>query len=530
MLSLETEGRISKLFQVISEGEIAIEISRANLSSHSQFAPYQIFKRIDSESKNFITETNIVSFLQQNGIFSTIKEAKMIILFYDSDKSKSLTYSQFLNLIVSDSADIPRKINNKLYSGNLIPFAIEYCVCRIIENELNLIREIESVLDDIKQRKDFSAFDLYRTIKGEGEFVSGEVLMRFMRRNDTKVNYEDIKRIMKRLDIDRNGYVTCEDLECVFGLGLSEPNKNTLSTINANKSNFFSHNSTPTNALVREKISDNLFLRNVPERKNEYDIDNNKYTKESLFANSTNYHTSNPFINTSSSINTGEAMLISFIKMLMDIELKIEKLKCELSLRADFNIEDAYKIFTNTHSNFITQSDLKNGLHSLNIHTSYDDIQLLINKYSLNHDSVLYYNDLFDLLTPFNRTNRNEIESRTSSLVNKYNKSEVFLSTTKMCLVNLLNFIIETERIVEKERHKLNKNFSVNVRDIFNQIDKANRGSFSILDLNLFLKEKNVTFIPKEADLLFIRLDKERKGQIDLNAHVYEIKPITQYI
>ena len=290
MLSLETEGRISELFQVISEGEIAIEISRANLSSHSQFAPYQIFKRIDSESKNFITETNIVSFLQQNGIFSTIKEAKMIILFYDSDKSKSLTYSQFLNLIVSDCADIPRKINNKLYSGNLIPFAIEYCVCRIIENELNLIREIESVLDDIKQRKDFSVFDLYRTIKGEGEFVSGEVLMRFMRRNDTKVNYGDIKRIMKRLDIDRNGYVTCEDLECVFGLGLSEPNKNTLSTINANKSYFFSHNSTPTNGLLREKISENLFLRNVPERKNEDNIDNNKYTKESLFTNSTNYH------------------------------------------------------------------------------------------------------------------------------------------------------------------------------------------------------------------------------------------------
>ena len=63
-----------------------------------------------------------------------------------------------------------------------------------------------------------------------------------------------------------------------------------------------------------------------------------------------------------------------------------------------------------------------------------------------------------------------------------------------------------------------------------NQIDKANRGRFSILDLNLFLKEKNVTFIPKEADLLFIRLDKERKGQIDLNAFVHEIKPITQYI
>ena len=60
---------------------------------------------------------------------------------------------------------------------------------------------------------------------------------------------------------------------------------------------------------------------------------------------------------------------------------------------------------------------------------------------------------------------------------------------------------------------------------LFNTIDKVGRGSFSILDLNLFLQEKEVTYLPKEADLLFIRLDRERKGQINLSAFVREISP-----
>ena len=92
-------------------------------------------------------------------------------------------------------------------------------------------------------------------------------------------------------------------------------------------------------------------------------------------------------------------------------------------------------------------------------------------------------------------------------------------------MVNLLKFIIETENVIERERERLNKIYTLNIRDVFNTIDKVGRGSFSILDLNLFLQEKEVTYLPKEADLLFIRLDRERKGQINLSAFVREISP-----
>ena len=169
---------------------------------------------------------------------------------------------------------------------------------------------------------------------------------------------------------------------------------------------------------------------------------------------------------------------------------------------------------------------MQKGLNALDIYPNYYEIILLMKKYSLNDDDSLSYSDLFDMLTPFCREYRIMIEERQSmNTFTHYNKGEIFLNTTKGCLVNLLKFIIETENVIERERERLNKIYTLNIRDVFNTIDKVGRGSFSILDLNLFLQEKEVTYLPKEADLLFIRLDRKRKGQINLSAFVREISP-----
>ena len=246
-----------------------------------------------------------------------------------------------------------------------------------------------------------------------------------------------------------------------------------------------------------------------------------------MFSNQTSYSRTNPYINVSNSPQRiNEEVVIQFLKLIMDIELKIEKLKIDLAKRVDFNIGDAFQVFENTHHNFITQSDLQKGLNALDIYPNYYEIILLMKKYSLNDDDSLSYSDLFDMLTPFFFFYRIMIEERQSmNTFTHYNKGEIFLNTTKGCLVNLLKFIIETENVIERERERLNKIYTLNIRDVFNTIDKVGRGSFSILDLNLFLQEKEVTYLPKEADLLFIRLDRERKGQINLSAFVREISP-----
>jgi hypothetical protein len=64
MLSIETEARLAKLFLNVADGEKAVEISRQVLGEQLDFDPYQVFKKLDTESKNYIDEFNIVDFLK----------------------------------------------------------------------------------------------------------------------------------------------------------------------------------------------------------------------------------------------------------------------------------------------------------------------------------------------------------------------------------------------------------------------------------------------------------------------------------
>jgi hypothetical protein len=64
MLSIETEARLAKLFLNIADGEKAVEKSRQLLGDQLDFDPYQTFKKLDLESKNYVDEFNIVDFLK----------------------------------------------------------------------------------------------------------------------------------------------------------------------------------------------------------------------------------------------------------------------------------------------------------------------------------------------------------------------------------------------------------------------------------------------------------------------------------
>ena len=526
MLSIETENLIENLFMKLSETEIEIEVSRKNLCSQPGFEPYQIFKRFDRESKNFVTEGNIIDFLHQNSVYCTDKEAKYLILFYDTDKSRSLTYSQFLNIILCDGAHNKRTIT-KMQVCKHLPYAIEFSVCRVFEKEINLVRTVDNLITHIKQRRDFSVFDVFRTIKGEGDFVTGDALANFLLRNRAKFNGDDIKRIIKKLDIDKNGYVTMEDLETIFNYGESYQSRaSRLTTLNSQSMNLFSTSETPMSNMTtpKEKVSDTLSLRPAPIRKSPEPTQSTDFTTVNSRRYFMNQSDSMNLIGNQEKINTES--LLSFISMIMDVEIKIEKCKYDLAIRADFNMEDAFRFFEGCSHSFITQRDVQKVFDLLGIVVSYDDIQLLVKKYDLNGQNALSYADLFDLLVPFDKDYRKIVEERTASPYSfKRSKENIFFTSTKIVLKNLLEMIIESERMIEKEREKLSKIFTLNVRDFYNKIDKMKNGYFSVLDLNLFLKSYQVIYIPKEADLLFIRLDRKREGKISLNDFIYETVP-----
>ena len=73
---------------------------------------------------------------------------------------------------------------------------------------------------------------------------------------------------------------------------------------------------------------------------------------------------------------------------------------------------------------------------------------------------------------------------------------------------------------------KLFGTLRLNLRDIFGLLDKSKMGAFSNEELVEYLENNNFMTNNRDADLLFIRLDKNRNGKIDFREVEDEIQTV----
>lgn len=88
-------------------------------------------------------------------------------------------------------------------------------------------------------------------------------------------------------------------------------------------------------------------------------------------------------------ISFEEENFISYFRDLLDLENQIEKAKCELIIKSDFNIEDAFSIFEIDRRGYLTDLDVKYGLNSLDIFPTQEEINLLIKRYDIRGEGIL---------------------------------------------------------------------------------------------------------------------------------------------
>ena len=205
-----------------------------------------------------------------------------------------------------------------------------------------------------------------------------------------------------------------------------------------------------------------------------------------------------------------------FLRKLMLVESQIESAKINLALNPDFNCEDAFRIFELNGRGFLDQNDLKCGLNAIGVFPTDYQIRLLIKRFDLEKQGVINYADFFDLLVPFEKEYRTMVESRlpNSCCPCPINCADIFCFSTICALRNVFNLIINSESEINNSR-KLFGTLRLKLRDIFELLDYLRRGYFTNSDLIVYLQNRGLFTSSKDADLLFIRLDKNRTGKID---------------
>ena len=209
-----------------------------------------------------------------------------------------------------------------------------------------------------------------------------------------------------------------------------------------------------------------------------------------------------------------ECQFNDYLKEIMYAESKIENLKIDLSLQKDFNPEDAFRIFENENKGFLTKEDLKDGLNLLNVYSTDLDIRLLMKRFDLKKQNIINFADFFDMIVPYDKKIRDLVENKIPNSCCNCRCPDIFTIKTRNLLKNLFEMLIDYENKFNCMKRGYTT-LRLKLKDIFNLIDTLFLGSFNNEDLVYYLKQNCIFRNSKDADLLYIRLDKNRDGKID---------------
>jgi len=251
----------------------------------------------------------------------------------------------------------------------------------------------------------------------------------------------------------------------------------------------------------------------------------NNYGKSSLGGRSTNFQTGDQSQRQNNYNAYEQNQFNDFLRKLMETEYQIEDVKTNLAQNPNFNCEDAFRLFESDDKDYLTEDDIKNGLNSIGVYPSDQDVRLLMKRFDLQKNGNISYADFFDIIVPFEKEFRTKVENRMPRSCCPCRAQDIFDDRTLADLGNLFKLIIDSENEINNMR-RLNGGLRANLKDIFGLVDNQRRGCFTDEELLDYLQNNGLLENNKAADLLFIRLDKNRNGKIFYPELEDELQPV----
>ena len=221
-------------------------------------------------------------------------------------------------------------------------------------------------------------------------------------------------------------------------------------------------------------------------------------------------------------------------------EKKVEEAKELIINREDFNFKILLNLVVNENlDNNNDKIEFNYFLKKLNLSLDKVEQELLLRRIDLLRKRYLYKSDLFDFFIPFNKDVRKKISDDINKDIN-FDKKRYFSKGTMIYINNLINVVLKGEKDINMKKIKL-INDDEFLENIFNDICKMekekennsnskenkNDDCFTAEQLYKYIKEKlNIELTENDVDFFFIRLDKLRRGRIEILEFSDEMKYI----
>ena len=568
MLSFELQDKLMKYLKYVSNFQSEINLKKIKLYNNENFNIKKIFYFLDNSSKGFINQEDLFKYFTNRLFYCNFFELKNLIMFYDSEQKNNISFKDFCYLILPDEIKLSETIkNNKIKDLNKLDFYTEILLNDILKGELNFIRRSREFILLLRCTYDFTIRNIFILLGGLGEFVSIEGIKNLFEKNLRNITNKELNNIYKRLNIFRlnNNLLSYDEIEKIFMF----PNPNIYYDEKVNIENEKNNNNNNEIIDLFNKYRDNrnkILLKNtkllndnkeneIKEiiddqfniKKNNFNSIKNNFENKTIqkykFDNNNNINNINinsykklneNLLNENNKINNlnkenniekdNNNLIKKIFKEIYKSEEIIEQIKQKLSIKKDFNVEDLFYLFSKGNkSNILKESDLYYGFIYINIFPTKFELNLFLKKYSTN--GVLTYSQFFDIFTPFDKDFRKIIEFR-NNFNNKpeFYKKKLFENETLKILNELITIIINQEKKIDLIRNEININ-KIDVKNIFNVLDKEKKGFIDFHNFVSYLKENEVVNNNnlKTNELLFIRFDKSHEGKISMKNFINEL-------
>ena len=467
MLTEETQKILSNLFIAIAKGENNVKITRQALSSSFDFSSFNIFFYLSNPKYQKITPLDIYNYLNSKNISISKLESQLIILFYDKNLDNTLNFEEFYNLIHND-----KLINNKstleFQKVSSIGSNIEYLLLKLFEKEIELAKNVIIYLKKLRIRTDFNIHKIFHYIT-KFNYINKFYIEKFLEKNNIDFIESDIKNIIRRLDINKDGVIDLRELYAIIEFPDS-------------CNNYYKF--IPCD-ICKEKQCDNCFSinnlslnLNIPKNNQE---DNNK---EISSPNNSRYNYILHSIDCTSSNKKNDIITQSLPQL--EIHPNYEN--------TDYNTNTLKKI-----NNNIFEDKNRNKNKTFNI------INNLRNKISFLQEKKNIEENPNYKIYPQNYLNPN-IKSYNNNFMNSYYNSNInYYDIEKFN--NFLRLIMFKEEEIENEKINFMNNTNLNFEDVFDFFDADKKGYISPQDLKNGFDVMEINQYGDEVELFMNRYD-----------------------
>ena len=207
MLSEETKNILARILLALAEGERNVEDARKEIANEDFYDIQTIFRVLDNNGDNFITPKDLQNYLINHGLEVNFKEVKLLILFYDQDHDFALTFGEIFKVIHPDK-EFPN--NPKYIRDDEINARVDEKLYNLLEKEILMARNVLSLLDEIKHKRDFNIHSAFHALKYYA-CITGDSINLFLKNCGMEPTAGDVRAILKRLDINKDEIVDfCE--------------------------------------------------------------------------------------------------------------------------------------------------------------------------------------------------------------------------------------------------------------------------------------------------------------------------------